>query len=100
MVRDVALQCAQHPVGNSPWWLSFNFLKSVIPIGLGAPRNSGATSASQTAANGSMRELQQRRGVCDVSATLHLIRRALRSLMPALAAASSCDLFLVCRPSL
>jgi hypothetical protein len=61
---------------------------------LGAARNSGTISVSQTSVNGSARERQYRRGFCEGSVTAPSMRRALRSLMPALAAASSWDFFL------
>jgi len=44
--------------------------------------------------NGSARERQYRRGFCEGSVTAPSMRRALRSLMPALAAANSWDLLL------
>jgi len=65
-----------------------------MPISLGVRRSSGTTSVSQTWANGSARERQYRRGLCEGSLTELSMRRALRSLMPERAAASSWDLLL------
>jgi len=66
---------------------------NVTATNFGALLSSGTISVSQTSMNGSTRERQYRRGVCEGKAAAVSIRRALRSLMPALAAANFCELF-------
>jgi hypothetical protein len=70
----------------------------VTAIRVGALLSSGTTSLSHMSSNGSARARQYRRGVCEGNVTVDglSMRRALRSLMPALADANSWVLCLRC----
>jgi hypothetical protein len=77
------------PPPCSPGWWRCGSSSSVTALSWASECSSGTTSASQTSASGSARVRQTLLSRFEGSAWLFSIRRALRSLTPALAAAET-----------
>ena len=77
------------PGPYSPGWRRWSSSNSVTALRCGLDCSSGSNSASQTSARGSRRVRHRRGGRCEGSDSCDSIRRALRSLTPALAAAAT-----------